>query len=566
MLLTVLNAGIFAQKIDQHIEKELTYRNSVPVLVVMRDQADVSLASRLKGKNAKARAVYQILSERAETSQRAISAFLKSQRIPHRSFYLVNALSLEVNHELLDLIKKRDDVLTVIYDQPQPMLELDNPRQDLILPTSRGAEPTWGILNMGVDKLWEKGFKGQGVVIGGQDTGYSWDLDQLKGHYRGSKEDGTVDHNYSWHDAVHQASPLNSNDQNPCGFNLDTPCDDHGHGTHTMGTMTGTDTIYTFGLAPMAQWIGCRNMDRGWGAPSTYIECFEWFLAPTDLEGNNPNPDLAPDVINNSWGCPEEEGCNQENWPLMELAVKNLKAAGTVVVVSAGNDGPSCGSISNPAAIFEASFTIGAYSANNVIAGFSSRGSVSADSSFRAKPNVAAPGVGVLSIDNTGKYAQFSGTSMAGPHAAGLVALIISARPDLRGEVDLIEDIIEQSAIPVNATQTCFDLVADGIPNAQFGFGRVNAENALNAALSTQIDEDSADLEASFFPNTSSGQIYFPESTPDKISIYQSTGQLIFTIQPYSSVITLPDMANGLYYINIQTKGKLVTKPLIYIQ
>ena len=64
------------------------------------------------------------------------------------------------------------------------------------------------------------------------------------------------------------------------------------------------------GVAPGAQWIGCRNMDQGWGTPATYMECFEFFLAPYPI-GQTPaegEPALAPDVINNSWGCPPREG------------------------------------------------------------------------------------------------------------------------------------------------------------------------------------------------------------------------------------------------------------------
>ena len=66
---------------------------------------------------------------------------------------------------------------------------------------------------------------------------------------------------------------------NDCGLDILTPCDDIGHGTHTMGTMVATDTNVLLGVAPDAQWIGCRNMEDGWGAPNTYLECFEWFLA-----------------------------------------------------------------------------------------------------------------------------------------------------------------------------------------------------------------------------------------------------------------------------------------------
>ena len=69
-----------------------------------------------------------------------------------------------------------------------------------------------------------------------------------------------------------------------------------------MGTMVGDDGgANQVGMAPDAKWIGCRNMDVGNGTPATYSECFQFFLAPTDLTGANPNPALAPHAINRNW-------------------------------------------------------------------------------------------------------------------------------------------------------------------------------------------------------------------------------------------------------------------------
>jgi hypothetical protein len=84
-------------------------------------------------------------------------------------------------------------------------------------------------------------------------------------------------------------------------------------------------------------------MDRGVGTPARYAECFEFFLAPTDHTGANPRPDLAPDVINNSWGCLLREGCTDPN--ILRAVVENTAAAGIFVVVSSGNSGPQCSTI-----------------------------------------------------------------------------------------------------------------------------------------------------------------------------------------------------------------------------
>ena len=87
-------------------------------------------------------------------------------------------------------------------------------------------------------------------------------------------------------------------------------------------------------------------MDQGNGTPTTYTECFQFFLAPTDLAGNNPDPLRAPHVINNSWGCPASEGCTTPN--ILQTVVENVRNAGILVVVSAGNSGPNCSTISDP--------------------------------------------------------------------------------------------------------------------------------------------------------------------------------------------------------------------------
>src|SRR5690606_13518356 len=159
-----------------------------------------------------------------------------------------------------------------------------------------------------------------------------WDHPALRSKYRGAEGDA-VSHDYNWHDAIHEINPLNGDSiimpgNNPCGLDYPIPCDDSGHGTHTMGMLVGSDSAYQIGVAPDARWIGCRNMERGWGKPSTYLECMEWFLAPTDVNGENPDPTKAPHVINNSWSCPEVEGCNPDNFELLHQAVVNLRAAG----------------------------------------------------------------------------------------------------------------------------------------------------------------------------------------------------------------------------------------------
>ncbi len=94
-------------------------------------------------------------------------------------------------------------------------------------------------------------------------------------------------------------------------------------------------------------------MRSGVGTPATYTECYQWFIAPTDLNGNNPRPDLAPDVINNSWTCPASEGCTEPD--ILKQVVENVRAAGILTVHSAGNSGSACASVNAPSSTYAAS-------------------------------------------------------------------------------------------------------------------------------------------------------------------------------------------------------------------
>lgn len=481
LILLTIFSNVNAQIIDK-MDVRLLYNESSEankkVVIVLKEKADLTEVRNIKGKDAKATMTYNLLYNKAQDSQKGLIDFLKENRIAYRSFYIVNMISATCNRDFILKLAQRDDVDYIIEDSKFTMLQQPERGNN----TAGERTPVWGLNKIGAPTVWSMGYTGQNVVIGGQDTGYAWEISTIKNKYRGWN--GTsADHDYNWHDAIHTDDPLNGT--NPCGINSTVPCDDHNHGTHTMGTMVGdTDNNGNeIGVAPGAKWIGCRNMESGAGTLSTYVECFEWFLAPYPVSGGQGDPTKMPHVINNSWGCPPSEGCNTTNFDVMEMALNNLRNAGCVVVVSAGNSGSNCSSVNDPAAIFEGSFSVGATNSSDDIAGFSSRGAVTVDGSNRLKPNVSAPGVNVRSCIKDGTFTEFSGTSMAGPHVAGLVALIISANPELAGEVDQIEDIIEQTATRLTSSQICNGISGNTIPNNTYGFGRINAVAAVNRAL-----------------------------------------------------------------------------------
>ena len=151
----------------------------------------------------------------------------------------------------------------------------------------------------------------------------------------------------------------------------------------------------------------------------------------------------------------------------------------------------------DPAAIYEASFSVGAtISASDNLASFSSRGPVTVDGSNRMKPNISAPGVNVRSSLPGGVYGSKNGTSMAGPHVAGGVALLMSAYPALVGQPGLVQTRLERSAVQRTATVNCGG-TGTAAPNNEFGWGRLYVKAAYDAPFATLDVDNNGVSEAS---------------------------------------------------------------------
>ncbi len=449
------------------------------VLVVLRAQADLSGANPLPTKEAKGRHVYETLWATAQESQRGLRALLDTWQADYRSFYLVNVLQVRADSALVQALAARAEVERIL---PNPRVrgippDLDQP--DLVAPLHAPEPATAGIepnlVRVGADRVWALGYAGQGIVVAGDDTGYRWDHPALQDQYRGWNG-SSADHDYNWHDAIHSGGGV-------CGAESPLPCDDHGHGTHTMGIMVGDDGgSHQIGMAPGARWIGCRNMDQGWGTPASYIECFEFFLAPYPVRGTPAEgiPELAPHVVNNSWGCPPSEGCDEEAITLLENSVEALRQAGIVAVAAAGNYGSGCGSVRYPPAIYSLSLTVGNFDhRTDQVYWNSSRGPVEYGGTSYTKPDLSAPGVDIRSSLRGGGYGTLTGTSMSAPHVAGAVALLLSTAPGYRGQVDAIKHLLTRAAEPMTTTETCGGDGPDDVPNNTWGWGIVDIHAAV---------------------------------------------------------------------------------------
>ena len=458
-------------------------------LIFLEKQANLSPAASIADPVGRRAWVYQTLVETAKRSQAPLQAELDRRGVPYRPHYLINAIEVLERPGLRRTFAKELGVASVLFQpgvRPYPH-SFKLPEMDVSGPS--GAE--WNVREVGADRVWELGYAGQGVVVGVADTGAAWDHPALKEAYLGwdATGGGGVSHDYHWYD------PWDGRAE---------PWDDNGHGTHTTGTVVGQDGENKVGLAPGARWIACRNMRHGIGNPGHYLSCMEFLLAPFPLDGDpfhDGDPARGAQVVNNSWGCPRREGCRPDT---LRIAVENLRLVGQMMVVSAGNDGPACGTVQDPPAFYDAVVTVGAIVQGDRAARFSSRGPVTVDGSQRPKPDLVAPGVDIRSSVPDG-YASLPGTSMAGPHVVGAVALLWSVDPSLIGDVDRTETILIQTAQHLTVDAVCPSRSAgptgtgmgeggtvcgcdgegpDSVPNQVYGWGQVDVWAAVQMLLS----------------------------------------------------------------------------------
>jgi subtilisin family serine protease len=429
------------------------------LFVIMKGQANLAEIVNIKDRNQRLTEAYQRLTQQANKSQADIRKTFDTFRVKYIPYYLVNGMEVQGGTLVRLYLMTRPEVDRVVPSprlRPAPQAEIDKGSI-----TSVDGSPGWNVTMIGADKVWDEfGARGQGIVVGQSDSGMDGTHPALRDQYRGKETGG----DYNWFD------PWNAST---------SPYDVGGHGTHTLGTILGKDGI---GIAPDATWIGCVNLNRNLGNPALYLDCMQFMLAPFPHGGDplkDGDPTRAAHVLNNSWGCPTLEGCDPNT---LKAAADNLRAAGIFVVVSTGNDGPNCETVKDPPSLYDSVFSVGAIDRQGNMASFSSRGPVTVDGSGRMKPDIVAPGVDVLSSLPGGTYGTNSGTSMAGPHLVGVVALMWSANPELIGDIDQTEKILVETARPYTGStaQGCFK---GDRPNAAYGYGVVDAYAAVKKAL-----------------------------------------------------------------------------------
>lgn len=449
------NPAIGQATVADEVYAALDNAGTTEFIVYLRQTADLSAAADLSTRVARAEHVYTQLTSVAETSQAALRGVLDSRGIEYTSFWGVNALLVNGDRALVDELAARSDVAAIEANHEFEVHE-----------TTAGPDAVinaieWNIADIGADHVWGVfGVHGGRITVATIDTGVNFQHPTLIQQYRGNLGGFGFNHNYNWFD--------------PAGVcPLPQPCDNVGHGTHVTGTIVGDDGgVNQIGVAPRARWIAAKGCESTSCSLSSLLASGQWMLAPTDLNGLNPDPTRAPHIVNNSWGGPGGD--------LFYQGIINAwVAAGIFPVFSAGNSGAlGCSSTGSPGDNVPA-YAVGAYSINHTIAAFSSRGPSAVDG-VTVKPNVSAPGVNIRSAWLGNTFNTISGTSMAAPHVAGTVALIWSATPTKTlGDIALTRKIIDATATDVN------DLTCGGFPanNNVWGQGRLNAFNAVWLAL-----------------------------------------------------------------------------------
>jgi subtilisin family serine protease len=366
--------------------------------------------------------VFDILKAECETDQHFINSLCQrmlaaGQVSDVHNFWLANALSLEGTADAIRELAMQPDVHSINLDAEQQMI-------DPIAATEE-ARSLWGLDHIKSKVANQNGITGEGVIVAVTDTGIDTDHSAFK--------PGQI--------LVDKCTSFVSGES--------TVEDGHGHGTHCAGTIGS----FKYGVAPGVKIIGVKVLSR-FGSGT-----WEGVMQGVEYAAKHAH------VISMSLG-----GRASVNGNVVETAVKNATEGGVTVVIAAGNSGPSPRTIGTPGVVEEA-LTVGAINSSSSLASFSSRGPTVYGTE---KPDFVAPGVDVLSAWKDGGTNTISGTSMATPHVAGLVALYLGKFKGAKA--DQIKQRIKETAFGtkkvneygsgcvdcVNATQSADIMILEG--------------------------------------------------------------------------------------------------------
>lgn len=450
-------------KVEPQIWKNLDASPLTNVLITFK-KANVKAAYdrfyslKLTSREAILAAQHAILKEHADIVQSDVASFLNKARLADKKHYLdqlwiTNELIVrDVDREIVEKLEEHPDVETIVAEKFIPLEQMEKHESFHIndyYNNNTIQTNEWGVVNINAPAAWARGYTGTGMVIGNIDTGVRYTHALIRGTYRGN--DAGENHNYNW--------------RAPTG-NAPIPSDTNGHGTHGIGTHSGTGGI---GVAPNSRWIACRGCATATCSNFDLSSCGNFMACPTNTDGGAAQCSRAPHVVNNSWG-----GMADPTWyNSILIAWRNAGISGVFAIGNSFNDCASTWSPGNqPLAV-----GVGANAETNTLSFLSSVGPGPNDS---IKPDVVAPGVSIVSafhIDDT-ELISMTGTSNAAPHVTGAIALIRQARPT--ATVAAVHNFLFNAALPLSSSgRTCGGRSENVIPNYHAGHGRIDVNRAI---------------------------------------------------------------------------------------
>ena len=388
-----------------------------------------------------------VLRARATRAQERVLEFLREEQdaVTLNTFWLINAVLANVTIDTLHELTYLKEVEKVFENFKVTIPETMNESE------ISSSKVTWGLDRINAPEAWALGFNGSGIRVCVLDTGVDVSHPDLDGKMW---TDNMADPTFpgGWIEFDSSGNVVAGS----------TPHDTHGHGTHTSGTVLGGDASgVAIGVAPGAWLMHGLVLPYGSGSFAQCIGGMQWAINPSDQHGN-PAGERAH-VVSMSWGV---YGYYEE----MIEPIQKMKEAGVVPVAAIGNNGED--SSGSPGNVYE-SFGVGAIDKYNKVAWWSSGEVVDWPASYSnsyIKPDFSAPGVSIYSCLPSGEWQYWSGTSMAAPHVAGTVALMLDADPNMT--VDNVYDLLKITA----------DDLGEAGKDARFGWGVIDAYAAVELA------------------------------------------------------------------------------------
>ena len=549
--------------IEPELRDEMSRRGDeekIKISILMQEQADATLLSRkanfLATKQERRAFVVEQLQRQAEASQSDLLGLLREMErngmvYDIRPLWIVNAISCEANKTAIDALAKRHEIKSLDYCNKTPWLFDAEPSSTPAL-TSRAIGDN--VMQVNADKVWEQGYKGQGVLVALIDTGVNDHADLAGRMWDGGE--AYPNHGYDF-----------VNDNN-------NPIDERGHGTHCAGTICGTGVSGTqTGMAPEATLMNLKVFDAE-GETDAALWCTAMQFAV----------EHGAEVINMSVGA---GGISETKIILIRQTCENTLAANVIATAAGGNMRqmqfllPVPNNISLPGScpppwlhedqMVNAGGTscvicVGAVDQNNVIANFSSVGPTTwadipafGDYPYTAgspteigviRPDICAPGVDIVSLDylTDDGYTMKFGTSMATPCVAGVIALMLSKNRELTPAQ--IDEILETTAVKV-----------DEHKNNDYGSGPVDALAAVNAVNYDGVNEIKPAVVV--YPNPSSGTFTVTCEGMSQIQVFSVDGRLIQCLETQSDFVQISGLTDGVYVLRIKKGSEMLMRKIV---